>query len=96
MIAEISKIAKEDIKFLNFKNVTSTHSSIERRRLVSDLEKAMLLGNGENHVKVKIAFESNQGLKMVETTVWAVDNEEVTLKSGILIPVQAIQSVEIL
>jgi hypothetical protein len=55
----------------------------------------MLLGNSE-HVKYKIYFTTTEGLKEVETTVWAATDSDVTLKGGIIIPITAINKIAFL
>ena len=55
----------------------------------SDLNRAQSLGNLE-HSKIKIFFEDNQSKKVVETTVWAVTDNQVVLKQGVGIPINRI------
>lgn len=54
---------------------------------------AMILGNGYKS-KVKITFESIDGPRKVDTTVWATTDTSVLLKGGISLPVRSIYSVE--
>ena len=56
------------------------------------LEKAMLLGNGYKG-KIKIVFNTDQGDKLVETTVWATTEKNIQLKGGVSIPIHAIREV---
>ncbi|HEU4719045.1 MAG TPA: hypothetical protein VFU15_14475 [Bacteroidia bacterium] len=63
---------------------------IAKRR--HDLMKALSLGNLD-HAKVKILFRDNQGLKVVETTVWAVTDQRIVLKSGTTMPIHRIVEV---
>jgi len=52
------------------------------------------LGNGY-HGKVNILFKTDDGdLKRVETTIWAFDQDFVTLKSGMSIPLRCILGIE--
>jgi hypothetical protein len=53
---------------------------------------AMILGNGYKS-KVKITFQSIDGPRAVETTVWATTEASVILKGGISIPIVSIYSV---
>ena len=90
----ITKIEKEIIPTLSFKKeeVLSDLADVTKRKL--SLAKALTLGNGQKR-KVKIFFELEKGEQnSVETTVWAVGEEFVTLKAGALIPVHAISEIE--
>ena len=58
-----------------------------------DLKRAMVLGNLERE-KVKIVFMDDQGIKTVETTVWAVTSKSVILKRSMVIPLERIISVD--
>ena len=53
----------------------------------------MKLGNGYKS-KCKIYFEDNEGIKMVETTVWFADNDHVVLKGDNRIPLSNIVKIE--
>ena len=86
-------VAKEKLANCHFPHadvLSSEDARKERRQMV---EKAMLLGNGE-HGKVRVYFECNLGRSVVETTIWEADDEEVSLKAGIFIPIHAIYRVE--
>jgi hypothetical protein len=86
-------ISKEDIPGLKIPNkeVLSTPEEIHRR--ASDLDRAMKLGNNE-HNKVKLIFQSEEGIMMVETTVWEVTQNYVILKSNTHVPLRSIHQVE--
>ena len=45
--------------------------------------------------KIKLTFETTDGLKQVETTIWAVTEKNVVLKGGKFIPTKAITKVEV-
>lgn len=86
------KIEKEKIRNVHpvhHEVLTAEHERRERQHL---LHEAMLLGNNE-HSKVKIVFETTEGIMEVETTVWAATAEDVELKNGIDIPVCCIREV---
>jgi len=90
----ITKIEKENIPSLTFKKEEVLEEKELQTRRKVNLAKAMTLGNGDKR-KVKIYFELEEGEKnMVETTIWAVGQDFVTLKAGALIPVHAISEVE--
>ena len=88
-------ISKEDIPKLKIPNreVLSNEEEIHKRK--SDLENAMKLGNNE-HNKVKIVFQSEEGPMMVETTIWEMTQNYVILKSNTHVPIRSIHQVEFL
>ena len=85
-------IDKEAVAGLHFpgEEVLASKEQIIRRD--DELSKAGTLGNLD-HVKVKIVFEDTEGLKQVETTVWAVTKEAVVLKHGTTIPIKRIHEI---
>ena len=89
------KINKEKIKSLKFpkKEVLTIKEKKARRQI--KLENAMRLGNIE-HYKVKIVFEDSEGLKLTNTTIWAVGEKNISLKAGITIPINRIHEINIL
>ncbi len=89
MATTFETIEKENIHSLRFPNndVLQDKDAIFQRN--SDLNRAQSLGNLE-HAKIKIFFEDNQSKKVVETTVWAVTDNQVVLKQGIGIPINRI------
>lgn len=90
---EASAIKKEDIKgkvrFPHDDVLTKSEEQVERKR---KLEKAMLLGNGFKG-KIRIVFVTEDGDRMVETTVWATTDSSVQLKGDVSIPIHAIRDV---
>lgn len=89
---DIPLIEKEELinfDFVQYEVLLSQYE-IELRKIL--LEEAMLLGNGEKH-KVKIIFESTEGLYMVETTVWDTTDSHIELKAGVDIPISCIREV---
>lgn len=89
------RIEKEEISGLKFPKESVISSPESQKKLRSYLDKALSLGNLD-HVKVKIYFEDDQGLKMVETTVWAVSEENISLKKEVHIPIRRIHFVELI
>ena len=93
-IKDIENIEKELVGNLVFPNsevLKSTEQIKFRKRM---LDTGMKLGNNHRR-KVKIIFEDVFGLKMVETTIWASTKDNISLKGGVVIPVQRIHSMEI-
>lgn len=88
----IIPVIKEDIAKLNFipEEVLASEDAIKQRK--HDLEKAMVLGNGYR-AKARIVFETDEGLKEIETHIWATTDRFVILKGGLYIPVHCIRNV---
>ncbi len=76
---EFEIINKEDVPNYHFVSYDVLDHEEERINRKSELEKAMILGNS-SHVKIKIFFMTEEGLKEVETTVWAATTESISLK----------------
>jgi len=93
MIDTPQSIEKEQISKLNFvdKEVLLTESEYKERR--ESLYRAMILGNAY-HGKVKIIFETTDGSKQVETTIWATTENSIILKGGVVIPIHCIWEVK--
>lgn len=85
-------ISKESISAFKFTKteVLETFSEIVERR--EKLDKATLLGNAF-HNKVKIVFNTKEGIKEVETTIWASTDKNIILKGGISIPIVCIYDI---
>jgi hypothetical protein len=91
---EVHLIDKEQIPALKFPHEDVVTDSLEKVKRLHDLKWAAILGNGY-HGKVNILFKTEDGdLKKVETTIWAFDQDFVTLKSGTSIPLRSILSIE--
>ena len=86
-------INKEDVPSYHFVSFDVLDKEDERNARAADLQRAMLLGNTD-HVKIKIFFLTIEGLKEVETTVWASTDESVVLKGGVSVPIHAISKLE--
>lgn len=85
-------IAKEDIEKLHFVKhdvLTDPKEQLHRKFL---LEEATVLGNDYKQ-KVKIIFHTTEGIKVVETTVWALTDSHIELKAGKDIPINCISDV---
>lgn len=92
MNGEVKKhtlIDKEEVLNLKFPNdeVLKSKEDIAYRKI--DIERATSLGNLE-HTKFKIVFDDGQGIKQVETTIWAMTDKRIILKKGAVIPINRI------
>lgn len=94
MTPNVELILKEDLSNYHFVHHEVLSSADERKMRNAELRKAMILGNTYKG-KVKVIFETEEGIKAIETTIWSSDDTEVTLKGGKNIPVQSIIEVRI-
>ena len=79
-------IEKESISTLHYPKTEVLKTIQEEKIRAHELQSAIRLGNTQKR-KVKIVFEDNQGLKQIETTVWAVTEKNILLKGGMFIPI---------
>lgn len=86
MFLELQKIPKEQVTACSFAKRAFIPSQPE---LLKYLRKAMVLGNAHKR-KVQIVFCDDEGMKSVDTTVWAVDERVILLKGGLWIPIARI------
>jgi len=92
VVNEIQSIDKEQINSLTFSKSEVLRKKNDQLNRFLDLKRALALGNLERG-KVKITFVDDTGLKMVETTIWALTDESVILKKSTIIPLQRILEV---
>jgi len=89
----IERINKEEIKDLKF-TLSDVLEAPEAKKLrAADLQRALVLGN-LLQTKVNIVFkDKTQKSYEVNTTVWSVGDQFVTLKGGVHVPINAIQEI---
>lgn len=73
-----------NLSFIEDKSTVEQHPNLKQQIL-----NATLLGNNE-HKKVKIIFKDDNGVKLVETTIWASGQKFICLKGGSWIPIHRI------
>jgi hypothetical protein len=86
-------VDKEIVGNLHFPADEVLNSEELKQKREYELHRASSLGNAK--VKIKILFEDAEGLKQVETTVWAVTKDRVVLKHGVTIPITRIHEIKI-
>lgn len=86
-------IEKEQIPHLKFVK-DNAQSEEQKKALMALIERATILGNAF-HNKVRIFFEAMDGVKDVETTVWASTQDGICLKAGTFIPLRSIRNIEL-
>lgn len=79
-------IEKELVKDLSFTKAANFNQDPELRR---KLDEATRLGNGYHH-KVGIIFQDDEGLKRINTTIWATGSRFICLKGGMWLPIDHI------
>lgn len=85
-------ISKESIPGLSFESKRPFSDSISEE-MDRKIFQAMVMGNTYRK-KVTITFNTDEGVKQVETTVWGTTNRGLLLKNGIRIPLGSIIDIE--
>lgn len=85
-------VEKEIIPQLKFDKNLKINQQID---LMENLLEATKLGN-LHHGKVAIIFEDEEGVKQVETTIWATGLKYICLKGGMWLPISSIHRIVIL
>jgi len=83
-------IEKELIPSLKFKESVNINQD---PTIHHQIEQAVRLGNAY-HSKVSITFRDDEGLKRVETTIWAQGSKFICLKGGVWIPISRIVEIK--
>ncbi|MFM7595947.1 MAG: hypothetical protein ACKO4Y_07205 [Flavobacteriales bacterium] len=86
MFLEIQEIQKEQVPNCTYEKSSNIEQEVNLRQ---KLHKAMVLGN-THRGKVTIVFCDDEGLKKVNTTIWAKGEQFITLKGGVWIPISKI------
>ncbi len=85
----VELIEKESITDLTIINADQDHTE----ELTEKLAAAQRLGN-EFKAKADITFNTTEGLKKVETTVWSVTEKYIQLKNNVHIPLKSLIDIE--
>ena len=82
-------VEKETIPSLSFndKSRVEQHPNLRKQ-----IDKATILGNTHRR-KVSILFQDDDGMKRVDTTIWASGTKFVCLKGGIWIPISRLKEI---
>jgi hypothetical protein len=87
-------VEKEKIEAMRFPSAEVLQNDVSISERDQNLKRALALGNLERG-KIKIYFEDEVGLKLVETTVWGVTDKRIILKQGVVIPIHRVHNVKI-
>lgn len=88
-----SFLSKEELSQVKFENNFNQGSNIEKNSLIRRLFQAMILGNTYKR-QVKLIFNTSDGYKYTESTVWSKTDNSIMLKGGSSIPINSIYNVE--
>ena len=89
-IVKPTLIEKEVISSLPF----HSKSKVEQHpKIMEQIKNATRLGNGYRG-KVSIYFEDDDGLKFVDTTIWAHGAKFICLKGGVWLPINRIVEIK--
>ena len=89
-IVKPTLIDKELISSLSFK---AKRLVKQHPKLIDQIRSATRLGNAY-HGKVSILFEDDEGVKRVETTIWAHGAKYICLKGGMWLPINRIMEIK--
>ena len=78
-------VQKESIPYCRFDRLEKLSSPLDQQIRDDKIFRAMVMGNTYKK-KALITFETLEGVKQVETTVWAATDTNLILKNGITIP----------
>lgn len=82
-------IAKEEVTNYNFLDAPKEDVHVQKEKLAG----AVRLGN-EFKSKAYITFQTDQGPKKIETTVWSVTEKYLQIKNGVLIPLKSLIDIQ--
>ena len=85
-------IEKESIPKLSFPKQSIVETKKQLDLLKRKLRRSMILGN-VHRTKMRIIFQDDDGVKEVQTTIWAVGDKNIVLKRGVIIPIHRLVDV---
>ena len=86
-------LSKDDLAQVEFENIFQKSTQIELNSLLRRLFQAMIIGNN-NKSTVKLFFNTKEGYRYTESTIWSKTNNSIMLKGGKHIPIGSICNVE--
>lgn len=89
MMTSAELIPKEDIPKYKLARASADHSM----ELRDKLEGALRLGN-EFKTKATITFQTLEGPKRVETTVWTLTDDALQIKYGVVLPLGSLLDID--
>jgi len=86
---EAELIQKEEVSQYHLIKAEAGHKNVTKEKL----ERALRLGN-EFKSKTVITFQTENGPKKIETTVWSVTDEFIQIKGGVALPLYSLIDIE--
>lgn len=86
---EAEFIEKEEVINYHFAEADHKTATITKEKL----DRALRLGN-EYKSKTFITFQTDQGAKRIETTVWSITDEYLQIKGGVSIPLKSLIDID--
>jgi len=86
---EAELIQKEEVSQYHLIKAESGNKNVTKEKL----ERALRLGN-EFKSKTVITFQTDDGAKKIETTVWSVTDEFIQIKGGVALPLYSLIDIE--
>lgn len=86
---EAELIQKEEVSQYHLIKANSSEQNVTKEKL----NRALRLGN-EYKSKSVITFQTENGPKKIETTVWSVTDEFIQIKGGVALPLYSLINIE--
>lgn len=86
---EAELIEKEKVSQYHLTKAEAGNKNITKEKL----ERALRLGN-EFKSKTVITFQTDEGPKKIETTVWSVTDDFIQIKGGVALPLYSLINIE--
>ena len=91
-INHIKIIDKNEVANLIWPKESLHNNEDEKMDLLIKLKVALILGNMER-IKCRIVFMDSIGIKVIETTIWAVCEKNILIKAGLWVPIRRVVDV---
>ena len=88
-----SFLSKDDLSQVKFEKNSAAYTPIELNSLIRRLYQAMILGNTYKS-SVKLIFNTSDGYRYTESTIWSKTDNSIMLHGGKYIPINSIYNVE--
>ncbi|MEX1188330.1 MAG: hypothetical protein WED33_03665 [Bacteroidia bacterium] len=87
------RIEKEELPMIPLRKIESRELQVERK-LHTKLREAVILGNTFK-LKCILRIQTEDGVGVVNTTLWYASDDHICLKGGVTIPITCILDVQI-
>jgi hypothetical protein len=90
----VNLIDKNEVANIHWPSEDFYNNKDKKQNVLAKLRVALFLGNIEK-TKCRIYFRDFVSVKMIETTIWAICEKNILIKSGMWIPIGRIIEVDI-